>query len=57
MSAPDAGTPDKVTSTDPRPKKEWTPPRLERLGTVAALTNKVDLVGRNDGGSGKMRRT
>lgn len=35
----------------------WISPRLVRLGTVEALTSKKDLQGRNDGGTGLMRRT
>ena len=43
-----------AVSTERHP---WTSPRLVRMGTVAALTSKNDISGRNDGGSGKMKRT
>jgi hypothetical protein len=35
----------------------WNSPRLVRMGTVAALTSKIDVIGRNDGGSGTKKRT
>ncbi len=35
----------------------WQAPRLVRMGTVTTLTAKTDTIGRNDGGSGKKRRT
>lgn len=35
----------------------WQAPRLVRMGTVTTLTAKTDKIGRNDGGSGKKRRT
>lgn len=35
----------------------WAAPELQRLGTVAALTTKVDTVGKNDGGKWPKRRT
>jgi hypothetical protein len=35
----------------------WKAPRLARMGTVAALTRKVDNIGRNDGGIGTKKRT
>lgn len=35
----------------------WKTPRLVRMGTVEALTSKIDNTGRNDGGSGTMKRT
>lgn len=37
--------------------RPWVRPRLVRVGTVAQVTEKVDLVGRNDGGTGSMKRT
>lgn len=36
---------------------QWKAPRLVRMGTVQALTSKKDNVGKNDGGSGGMKRT
>lgn len=35
----------------------WKAPRLARMGTVAELTSRVDVIGRNDGGSGTKKRT
>jgi hypothetical protein len=35
----------------------WKAPRLVRMGTVEALTSKIDMKGKNDGGSGSMKRT
>jgi hypothetical protein len=40
-----------------RALQSWVRPRLVRVGSVAQVTAKVDKVGRNDGGSGGMRRT
>jgi hypothetical protein len=38
-------------------RRPWTAPRLLRMGSVAALTSKVDNSGKNDGGSWPKRRT
>lgn len=38
-------------------RMSWDAPRLVRLGTIESLTTKVDVTGRNDGGSGTMKRT
>ncbi|MHB1311697.1 MAG: hypothetical protein ACYC3L_06735 [Gemmatimonadaceae bacterium] len=35
----------------------WVRPCLERMGTVAQVTGKVDNIGRNDGGKWPKRRT
>ncbi len=35
----------------------WKAPRLVRMGTVEALTSKIDNQGNNDGGTGSMKRT
>lgn len=37
--------------------RPWKAPRLVRMGTVEALTSKVDSIGKNDGGTGQMKRT
>ena len=37
--------------------RPWKAPRLVRMGTVEALTSKIDVKGNNDGGSGSMKRT
>lgn len=42
---------------DERGQTTWSAPRLLRLGTVAALTAKVDNKGKNDGGKWPKRRT
>lgn len=53
-----SGDPANESVTSPRlEKKPWATPQLVRLGTVAAITSKVDTIGRNDGGSGTMKRT
>lgn len=44
------------TRTTPE-RTPWSAPRLLRMGTVAALTSKKDLAGKNDGGTGLKRRT
>ena len=48
-----------VTASSPAASAQlpWKAPRLVRMGTVEALTSKIDNVGRNDGGSGMMKRT
>jgi hypothetical protein len=52
---------DKAESAAYRPevfaRLTWKAPRLARMGTVAALTRKVDNVGRSDGGFFPKRRT
>jgi len=35
----------------------WVPPLLRRLGSVAQVTSKVDLMGNKDGGVWPKRRT
>jgi len=57
MSAPNGGLSAEVQGSASPGRKPWTAPQLVRMGTVATLTSKVDLVGRNDGGSGSMKRT
>ena len=38
-------------------RRSWSAPRLERKGTVAALTTRVDNKGNDDGGTGFARRS
>jgi len=57
MVSPHVGTPTQATVRAQVGRKPWSEPRLVRLGTVATLTSKKDFVGRNDGGTGFMRRT
>jgi len=38
-------------------KKAWSAPHLVRVGSIATVTSKKDNIGRNDGGTGKMKRT
>ncbi|MDP1891180.1 MAG: hypothetical protein Q8K55_09830 [Gemmatimonadaceae bacterium] len=54
--------PKHVTAADraqsaPGDRAIWPTPRLIRMGTVAALTSKVDNKGKNDGGKAPKRRT
>lgn len=35
----------------------WSAPVLRTLGDLSALTQKVDNVGKSDGGTGSMKRT
>lgn len=44
-------------SAEPRALQSWVRPRLVRVGSVAQVTAKVDNQGRNDGGTGSMKRT
>ena len=46
-----------TTADVERSQAGWSAPRLLRLGTVAALTAKVDNKGKNDGGRWPKRRT
>lgn len=55
---------DREVSATPSPSPQskatrspWSAPRLVNLGTVENLTNKMDVAGRNDGGSFTMKRT
>jgi len=57
MSAPQGGSSAEVHGSASPGRKPWSAPQLVRMGTVATLTNKIDLNGRNDGGSGNMKRT
>lgn len=57
MSATRGCRSDEGSVTGTPPTKPWSAPQLVRVGSVAALTSKKDLVGRNDGGSGTMKRT
>jgi hypothetical protein len=41
----------------PKTRELWSAPRLLRMGSVAALTSKVDNRGKNDGGTYPKRRT
>lgn len=40
-----------------RALQPWVRPRLVRAGSVAQVTAKIDNQGRNDGGTGQMKRT
>ena len=53
MSASPPGVTQSITSA----RKAWCAPQLVRVGTVAAITSKKDNIGRNDGGTGTMKRT
>ena len=48
-----------VTASSPAASEQlpWKAPRLVRMGTVEALTSKIDKTGAKDGGTGSMKRT
>ncbi len=54
---PEASVANAGTSDGLRVRQPWVRPRLVRVGSVAQVTARVDNKGRNDGGSGSMRRT
>ena len=49
--------PEKESSDATTARLQWKAPRLVRMGTVQALTSKLDKIGKNDGGTGTMKRT
>lgn len=56
--APDTSpTMDAQATTGRRARQPWVRPRLVRVGSVAQVTAKVDMVGVTDGGAGSMSRT
>ncbi|MDP1891182.1 MAG: hypothetical protein Q8K55_09840 [Gemmatimonadaceae bacterium] len=50
-------TPPGSVHPTPGVRAPWSAPRLLRMGSVAALTSKVDNRGKNDGGKWPKRRT
>lgn len=55
--AGEGAAPAMTTSAVASARLQWKAPRLVRMGTVQALTSKKDQIGRNDGGTGTMKRT
>lgn len=56
--APDAASSrGALASAEQSALRTWVRPLLVRVGSVAQVTAKVDAVGRNDGGTGTMKRT
>lgn len=53
VQAPSSG----VATPSTGGRAPWSAPRLLRMGSVAALTSKVDNAGKNDGGAFPKRRT
>ena len=51
------GNPSGRIAPDAEARREWSTPLLVRLGSVAEMTSKVDIVGRNDGGVLSKKRT
>jgi hypothetical protein len=56
MSQQDRTVPPRGTDSA-EPLLPWTTPVLHELGDLRTLTRAVDNLGRNDGGSGTMKRT
>jgi hypothetical protein len=56
MSNQDRTVPPSGTDSS-EPLIPWTTPVLHELGDLRTLTRVVDTAGRNDGGSGQMKRT
>ncbi len=54
---PEASAANDRASAGPGALQPWVRPRLVRLGSVAQVTARIDNAGRNDGGSGTMKRT
>ncbi|MDP1891181.1 MAG: hypothetical protein Q8K55_09835 [Gemmatimonadaceae bacterium] len=57
MRYPTNATAHHAAQSTPRVRSFWSVPRLARMGTVAALTQRVDNRGKNDGGKYPNRRT
>jgi hypothetical protein len=57
METPKRATPADSVQPTSGTRAPWSTPRLLRMGSVAALTSKVDNLGKNDGGKWPKRRT
>jgi hypothetical protein len=57
MSTSDKVEPQKGPQAEPKKKRPYEPPKLERLGTLEEITKAVGNMGATDGGTKNNKRT